>query len=174
MKRKEFLIVVTFVLFAGLIVSNNIQLPSYVLQSLNSPITKIILIIATLYGFSVSPAVGLAATVLTAVLIFSHNVNFVNNLRTSNPLYNNTFTNFVRNLFTPSTVDTKLVHNESAEYAEMIEVHPAEGSYPSDEARVIHSASTLEYNYRPQEDSGSDEFIRYGPNIDEKLEVLHE
>ena len=56
----------------------------------------------------------------------------------------------------------------------MIETHPAEGSYPSDEARPTHYTSTVEYNYRPQEDSGSDDFNRFGPNIDEKLDVLNE
>ncbi len=174
MKRNEFLIVVVLVSLAAGLISNTIKLPNAVDNLLSGSLGKTVLVILALYAFSISPAVGLSATLLTAIIIFSHNVSFVNNLQTSNPLYDNTITNFVRNLFTPSNIDAKLTQNESAEYAEMIEPHPAEGSFPSDESRPTHYASTLEYNYRPQEDTGSDDFVRYGPNIDEKLAVLHE
>jgi hypothetical protein len=174
MKRNEFLFVVVLISLAAGLMSNVIRLPAQVDNLLNSAITKTILVIFTLYGFSISPAVGLSAVLLTAIIIFQHNVSFVNNLQTSNPLYNNSFSSFVRNLFTPTTVNANLMHNETAEYAEMIDNHPAEGSYPSDETRPSNYESSLEYDYRPQEDSGSDEFSRFGPNIDEKLEVLHE
>ena len=182
MKRNEFLFVVVLVSLAAGLMSDIIRLPDYIDRLLDGTISKTILIIITLYGFSISPAVGLSATLLTAILIFRHNVSFVNNLQSSNPyidtafgpLYNYSFGTFVRNLFTPTTVDSKLVHQESAEYAEMIEPHPADGSYPSDESRPTNYESSLEYNYRPQDDTGSDDFTRFGPNIDEKLDVLHE
>ena len=197
MKRNEFLFVVIVISLSAGLISNIIKLPTKFDSVLLSPITKTILVILTLYGFSISPAIGLSLTLLTAVLIFQHNISFVNNLQTSNPLYNNSLTSFVRNLFTPSTIDSperlrsnlsgsssywlksqeldsNLSYQESAEYADMIEPHPAEGSYPSDESRPTNYESSLEYNYRPQDDIGSDDFIRFGPNIDEKLDVLHE
>ena len=174
MKRNEFFIVVVLVSLSAGLISNLINVPTKIDNLLSGSFGKTVLVILALYAFSISPAVGLSATLLTAVLIFSHNVSFINNLQTSNPLYDNTISNFVRNLFTPSSIDGKLTQNENAEYAEMIETVPAEGSYPSNESRVSHYTSTLEYNYRPQEDTGSDEFNRYGPNIDEKLDVLNE
>jgi hypothetical protein len=174
MKRNEFMIVIGIILVASLFVSNKLQLPSAIDKFVHTSVGKTILVILTLYGFSLSPAIGLSLTVLTAIVIFSHNVSFVNNLQTSNPLYNNSVTNFVRNLFTPSSIDAKLVVNESTEYAEMIEPHPVEGSFPSNEHRPTNYESVLEYNYRPQADTGSDDFERSGPNIDEKLDVLHE
>jgi hypothetical protein len=173
MKRNEFLIVAVLISFAALFISNKIQLPSQISSFLNSKIGKIILIILTLYAFSISPAIGMSSTVLTAIIIFDYNVYTMNNLQ-SQSLFSNPITNFVRNLFTPTSVEGKLMHNESAEYAEMVEQHHTEGSYPFDEQRPANYESSLEYNYRPQSDTGSDDFVRDGPNIDEKPDVLHE
>lgn len=173
MKRNEFLIVVILISLAAGLISNIFKLPTQIENLLNSAITKTILVIFTLYGFSLSPAVGLSATLLTAIIIFQHNISFVNNLQTSNSIENNSFTGFIKKLFTPSS-NTNLIHNEIAEYAEMMDNHPAEGSYPFDESRPINDESTLEFDYKPNDDFGSDKFIRFGENIDEKLDVLHQ
>ena len=173
MKQNEFLIVVVLISFAALLVSNKLQLPSQMNTLLNSTIGKIILVILTLYAFSISPAVGTSAVILTAIIIFNHNVFTMNNLQ-SQTFFSNPVTNFVRNLFTPTSIEGRLLHNESAEYAEMVEQHHTEGSYPFDEQRPSNSDYSLEYNYRPQSDTGSDNFVRDGPNIDEKPNVLYE
>ena len=97
MKRNEFLIVVVLVSLAAGLISNTIQLPSQIDNLLSGSIAKSVLVILALYGFSVSPAVGLSATLLVAIVVFSHNISYINNIQSYNPL-NNTFTSYVRNI----------------------------------------------------------------------------
>lgn len=44
------------------------------------------------------------------------------------------------------------------------------GGYPRDQERASSSGETREYTYRPDQDTGSNEFKRFGPNLDEKTD----
>ena len=45
---------------------------------------------------------------------------------------------------------------------------PTDGQYPVEEQRVLETADTRDYTYRPDEDTGSNTFERIGPDLDEK------
>lgn len=45
---------------------------------------------------------------------------------------------------------------------------PVDGSYPIEEQRASSSPDTRTYMYRPEPDTGSNTFSRFGPDIDEK------
>ena len=49
---------------------------------------------------------------------------------------------------------------------------PVDGQYPTDEARISSSPEALEYVYRPDPETGSNNFSRYGPDLDEKKEAF--
>lgn len=49
---------------------------------------------------------------------------------------------------------------------------PPPDSYPTDQARPEGIPETRSYSFRPAADTGSDEFTRFGPSMDEKIEVL--
>jgi hypothetical protein len=42
------------------------------------------------------------------------------------------------------------------------------GSYPRDQQRASSTGEVRDYVYRPEMDTGSNEFKRFGPNLDEK------
>jgi hypothetical protein len=42
------------------------------------------------------------------------------------------------------------------------------GSFPRDQQRAWSNGETRGYTYRPEDDTGSNEFKRFGPNLDEK------
>jgi hypothetical protein len=46
----------------------------------------------------------------------------------------------------------------------------ADGQYPINQNRVTASPAREEYMYEPEADTGSNEFERYGPSLDEKLQ----
>ena len=71
MKRNEFFIVVVLVSLSAGLISNLINVPTKIDNLLSGSFGKTVLVILALYAFSISPAVGLSATLLTAVLILS-------------------------------------------------------------------------------------------------------
>ena len=44
------------------------------------------------------------------------------------------------------------------------------GSYPKDQERAMSTGEKREFRYRPEDDTGSNDFKRFGPNLDEKTE----
>jgi hypothetical protein len=91
--------------------------------------------------------VGIAATVVVAVLLFSRNVALVDS-------------NWMSSYQTTGLPK------------EMIDPSPAPDAYPTDRARPEGTPETRSYSFRPSDDTGSDTFVRMGPDLNEKIDVL--
>lgn len=151
----------------------------------------VIMVIAALGAFAVYPAAGLSLFLLTAVLFFKRNVHRTVSAidskygettipeqvvkaqpyesAASGPRHYNQFqeTNPGNSMLGPQQVEGF----EPAPYGDEMG-SPVEGQYPTDEARVASSPEALEYVYRPDPETGSNVFTRYGPDIDEKKKAF--
>jgi len=159
------------------IATDMVRIPHYT----NSSLATVILVIAALGAFSVNPIAGLSLFLLTAVLFFKRNVqNTVNN-----SVYGETS---IRHQGGQNAQPFETQSSEARDYSQFQEtaVHqtegfepapygdesgsPVDGQFALEESRPEDTPVALEYVYRPDEDTGSNTFKRYGPNLDEKLE----
>jgi len=148
MKQGELVGVIALLAVSATLVSGSLRLPPSLVLLLSSPITKIILVVGVIYTFTKSPALGIAATVAVAVILFSRNMALVSSMDWMNSFHE---TNLAKDQLDPA---------------------PAPDSYPTDRARPEGTPETRSYSFRPSEETGSDEFARFGPEMDEKIEVL--
>lgn len=170
-------IVATIIILAvtTAIATDKVTIPHYT----NSPIATVLLVIAALGAFSVYPLAGLALFLLTAVLFFKRNVHTT----ISNSMYGETS---IRTMANEPAQPYSTQSSEAREYSHFQETagkmegfepapygddsgSPVEGQYPVGEERPDGDAVGLDYTYRPDEDTGNNEFKRYGPDLDEKL-----
>jgi hypothetical protein len=151
----------------------------------------IIMVIAALGAFAVYPAAGLSLFLLTAVLFFKRNVHRTVSAMdskygettiaaqphvkaqpyesaASGPRHYNQFqeTNPSNPMLGPQVEGF-----EPAPYGDE-QGSPVEGQYPTDESRISSSPEALEYVYRPDPETGSNAFQRYGPDLDEKKKAF--
>jgi hypothetical protein len=56
-----------------------------------------------------------------------------------------------------------------ASIAQSMELDPPKGQFPTDEPRETASPVADQYTYRPSADTGSNEFKRFGPQMDQKV-----
>ena len=54
--------------------------------------------------------------------------------------------------------------------AQLTEINPPKGQFPTNEPRETASPVTDQYTYRPSEDTGSNAFQRFGPQMDQKVD----
>ena len=153
MKQGELLLVIGLLAVSATLVSGSLHLPPSIALLLASPISKLMLVLAVVYAFMKSPSVGIAAAVAVAVLLFSRNITLVSS--------EGSFLTDLMNSF-----------RQSDSTKDMIDPAAAPDSYPTDRARPEGSPETRSYSFRPSDDTGSDEFARFGPNMDEKVDVL--
>jgi len=153
MKQTELVGVIALLAVSATLVSGSLRLPPSLVLLLSSPITKIILVLGVIYTFTKSPALGMAATVAVAVILFSRNMALVSSEGSFLTDWMNSFhrTNSANDQLDPPA---------------------APDSYPTDRARPEGTPETRSYSFHPSEDTGSDEFARFGPDMDEKIEVL--
>jgi len=154
MKRSELILVIGLLAVSATLVSGSFRLPPSAVLLLASPLTKIILVAAVVYAFVKSPTVGIAAVVTVAVLLFTRNMTLVSS----------------EGSFLTDWMNSYM---QSDPTKDMLDPAPAPDSYPTDRARPEGSTEDRSYSYRPTEDTGSDEFTRFGPEMDEKVAVLH-
>lgn len=152
-----------------------------------SPIAAVIMVIASLGAFSVYPAVGLALFLLTAVLFFKRNVTntFLNKATTYGD-------ESIRNQYTDEAKPYASLRSGPRSYDEFAETDqlnpmigplqegfepapfgdeqgaPVDGQYPKELPRASASPDGETYFYRPDSTTGSNEFVRFGPDMDEK------
>jgi hypothetical protein len=145
------------------------------------------MISASLGAFSVYPAVGLALFLLTAVLFFKRNV--------ANALFTQTVygDESIRNQYTDTAQPHASLRSGPRSYQEFAETDqtnpmigplnegfepapfgdeqgaPVDGQYPKELPRESASPDSETYLYRPDASTGSNEFVRFGPNMDEKV-----
>ena len=56
-----------------------------------------------------------------------------------------------------------------ATVSQSMELDPPKGQFPTNEPRTTASPVTDQYTYRPSEDTGSNTFQRFGPQMDQKV-----
>lgn len=161
---------------------------------LHSPYTIAILIIASLVAFGLSPVVGLSAFLLLAVLFFRRNVQkTITTLRSSSS--NSSYGDMSIPEQHVKTIPFLTKHSEPRPYPEFNETNPSNpelgqvenfepapfgdelgapvgGQYPIFNERVEDKPFPVDYEYKPGEDTGSNSFERFGPDIDEKKKVF--
>ena len=153
MKRPELIAIIALLAFSSLLVSGSVPLPPSVVLLLASPITKVILVLLVVYAFTKSPTIGIAGTVALAVLLFSRNKALVSS-------EGSFLTDAMNSMFASNTAK------------DMLDPPSAPGSYNTQAPRPEGPTEERSYSFRPEADTGSDEFTRFGPQMDEKVEVL--
>jgi hypothetical protein len=175
-------------LVATAVATNMVQVP-YV--AVSSPIATVIMVIAAIGAFSVYPAIGVALFVLTAVLFFKRNVNRASLFAQS--------TYGEDSIMTQPHVDAHPYESQESQprdYSQFKETDasnpalgpvvenfepapygdeqgaPVDGQYPKERPRASEMSEERDYTYRPDADTGSNDFQRYGPDLDEKISAL--
>jgi hypothetical protein len=181
----EMLVAAGILGLATAVATGSLQVP---LAAASSPYATVILVIAAMGSFSVFPAAGLALFVLTAVLFFKRNLH-----RTLSSIYGE---NSIRNEAVNDAAPYESQKSGPRAYDEFNETAPnnpmigplqegfepspygaeagapVEGQFPKEKERPEATLKPVEYAYRPASDTGSNEFVRDGPNIDEKANAF--
>ena len=177
----EIIAAVSILAVTSLLATNNtIRVPKIV----TSPVVGIFLVIIGLGVFSHSPIIGISILLLVAVLFFKNNVDVA--VRSPVTQYADVT---VPDQSMGAAVEYSSTKSEPRSYAEfqetnpqnrmygavegfspapIVEGEPVDGQYPVQNSRITASTVASEYTYRPAEDTGSNEFKRYGPDLDEK------
>ena len=154
----------------------------------SSPFATVLLVILAMGAFSVFPVAGLALFVLTAVLFFKRNVH-----TTLSSVYGE---KSIRNQPMVDAAPYESHRSAPRAYAEFNETAPnnpmigplqegfepapygneagapVDGQFPKEKERPEDTLHPVEHAYRPAPDTGSNEFERYGPNMDEKTKAF--
>lgn len=187
MKPVELALAAGLLLLTTAIASGYIHLPY---APLSSPYAIAILVIASLGAFAVSPVVGLVAFLFTAVLFFKRNVSKTfSRISTygeasipqqcrynANPYVSvrsgpRAYPEFQETNPTNPVLGPRIENFEPAPYGDE-QGSPVDGQYPKETPRASSVPQPMDYVYRPADDSGSNTFIRLGPDLDEKNKVF--
>ena len=178
----ELLVAAAILALTTAVATDALALP-YAMTS--SPYATVVLVIAALGAFSASPSVGLSLFLLTAVLFFKRNVHATmssvygeSSIRTqphapaapyefqaSNP---RNYEEFAETAPSNPMVGPLKEGFEPAAYGDEAGA-PVEGQFPKEKERPEGEPKPTDYVYRPAADMGSNEFERYGPDMDEKI-----
>lgn len=175
--------------FATALATNVVQLP---FAALASPLSIGIMVLAAVGAFRLYPAVGLALFLVTAVLFFKRNTATLFTAKSSygdisipaegsatavpyaseksgpraydqfretdpsNPMLGPLREGFVSNV------------TEEPEGVESTSAAAPVGSFPLEDERPSSTPEAREFVYRPDADTGSNEFKRFGPQMDVK------
>ena len=168
-----------------ILVTSSDRLSDTVIELLDSLFIQFVVIFGIIGLAYVSPTVGIAASVSFALLFVFRNNSHIQKIgtampsATSAPTYPSPTPTTVAGVaplssYTPPSpipstekyVDEKTVNaihqNLTAE-----QEYP-DGQYPLDEQRPVASSTLREFEYSPQEDTGTNEFYQVGASIDEK------
>jgi hypothetical protein len=179
---------VASLVFCGLLVvlvTSSDRLSDTVIELLDSLFIQFIVIFGIIGLAYVSPTVGIAASVSFALLFVFRNNSHIQKIGSAMPSTSSApnypslapttvagvapLSSYTPPSQIPSTekyVDVKTVNaihqNLTAE-----QEYP-DGQYPLDEQRPVASSTLREFEYSPQEDTGTNEFYQVGASIDEK------
>jgi hypothetical protein len=173
---------VASLVFCGLLVilvTSSDRLSDTVIELLDSLFIQFIVIFGIIGLAYVSPTVGIAASVSFALLFVFRNNSHIQKIGSpvSASLASTYSTNSVAaplSSYTPPSpipstekyVDEKTVKEIHQNLTAEQEI--PDGQYPLDEQRPVASATLREFEYSPQDDTGSNEFYQIGASIDEK------
>ena len=191
MLTNENLAAVGILAFATALATNLIQLP---FAALSSPLSIGIMVLAAVGAFRIYPAVGLAIFLLTAVLFFKRNTATLFTAKSaygdasipaevtgtavpyasekSGPRVYDQFSetdpsNPMLGPLREGFVGASAVMDEPEGVQAASAAAPA-GSYPLDSPRPSSSPEGRDYTYRPEPDTGNNDFKRFGPQMDVK------
>jgi len=178
---------VASLVFCGLLVvlvTSSDRLSDTVIELLDSLFMQFIVIFGIIGLAYVSPTVGIAASVSFALLFVFRNNSHIQKIGsampsapsalTSSPTVNSVvgvppLSSYSPPSPIPSTekyVEEKAV--KAIHHNLTVEQEIPDGQYPLDEQRPVASSTLREFEYSPQEDTGSNEFYQVGASIDEK------
>jgi len=175
---------VASLVFCGLLVvlvTSSDRLSDTVIELLDSLFIQFIVIFGIIGLAYVSPTVGIAASVSFALLFVFRNNSHIQKIGSSVSMSSPTTysSNSVAGVaplssYTPPSpipstekyVDEKTVKEIHQNLTAEQEI--PDGQYPLDEQRPVASATLREFEYSPQDDTGSNEFYQIGASIDEK------
>ena len=170
------------------LVASSDRLSDTVIELLDSLFIQFIVIFGIIGLAYVSPTVGIAASVSFALLFVFRNNSHIQKIGSAMPSASSapsvpTFSSPTVNSVVgvpplssysppspiPSTekyVDEKTV--KAIHHNLTVEQEIPDGQYPLDEQRPVASSTLREFEYSPQEDTGTNEFYQIGASIDEK------
>jgi hypothetical protein len=179
---------VASLVFCGLLVvliTSSDRLSDTVIELLDSLFIQFIVIFGIIGLAYVSPTVGIAASVSFALLFVFRNNSHIQKIgsampsASSAPNYPSLTPTTVAGVaplssYTPPSpipstekyVDEKTV--KAIHQNLTVEQEYPDGQYPLDEQRPVASSTLREFEYSPQEDTGTNEFYQVGASIDEK------
>lgn len=187
----ENLAAVAILAFATSLATNLIQLP---FAALASPLSIGIMVLAAVGAFRLAPVVGLAIFLLTAVLFFKRNTATLFSAKSvygdasipaeatatavpyasekSGPRAYDQFretdpSNPMLGPLREGFVGASGVMDEP-EGVQATSAAAPTGSYPLDNTRPSSTPEERDYTYRPEADTGNNEFKRFGPQMDVK------
>ena len=179
---------VASLVFCGLLVvlvTSSDRLSDTVIELLDSLFIQFIVIFGIIGLAYVSPTVGIAASVSFALLFVFRNNSHIQKIGSAMPSAP-TAPNYPS--LTPTTVagvaplssytppspipsTEKYVDEKTVKAIHQnltVEQEYPDGQYPLDEQRPVASSTLREFEYSPQEDTGTNEFYQVGASIDEK------
>ena len=181
----EIIAAVSILAITSLIATNNaISLPPV----LTSPVVGVFLVVIGLGLFSHSPIIGISILLLVAVLFFRSNIAAA--ARSPISQYADAT---VPDQSMGAATEYSSTKSDPRSYAQFQETDPmnrmfgtvegfapapvaegeaVDGQYPKDSPRYKAPTVSSEFVYRPEPDTGSNEFQRYGPNLDEKTQSI--
>jgi hypothetical protein len=175
-----------------LIATKVIEIPYAITYNSNS---SIVFVIISLVAFAVYPAVGLALFLLTAVIFFKRNLtNSVGSILSNKDVYG---IDSIRDKNIRKAYPHTSLSSGPRPYGQFEETDasnpmigpvkegfepapygdesgsPVDGQYPKEVPRFDTSPEIKNtYYYRPEEDTGSNEFKRFGPYMDQKISAF--
>lgn len=199
MNPLELTLAVVMVGVGAAIATGYLRLP---VELTSSSVAIAFMLIVVLALFSYSPVVGIAGIVLLAILVFSRNVakvvqftevtretqprrkeygdmNIANqeggmmpySTSQSGPRDYSQFRETTPSVWMPSFSEG-FTSDQIAPYNTFGGEQYAVGQYPIDNQRTWANPMVEEYKFRPSLDTGSNDFQRHGPNMDQKVDAL--
>lgn len=164
------------------IATNYISLPPTIVSH---PITTVLLVLFGIGAFTKYPVLGIAIFLTTAIILFQRNMQATRSVATYGI---DSIRRQVHETAAPNAgIASKPreyeqfqetdVHNpmhgpvegfEPAPYGDAELGENVEGAFPIGAVRTSISGNAMEYAYRPDPDTGSNAFERFGPDMDEK------
>lgn len=181
----EIIAAVSILAITSLVATNStIAVPS----AITSPLVGVFLVIVGLGCFSHSPVIGISILLLVAVLFFKNNIATAT-VRSPTTQYADVI---VPDQSMGAATEYSSTQSEPRSYAQfndtdpmnrmygnvegfvspVAEGEPVDGQYPKESPRFEAPTVSSEFVYRPAEDTGSNEFQRYGPDLDEKKKAI--
>ena len=166
MHPSEAVVAVVLAALATAIATGKLPVPPAIAES---SIAHALLLILALVLYSYSPVVGIVGIVLFAVILFGRNMQKATQ-------YTRMATGpreapRVTQPYGTQNAAAKPTHAVAAMNEDENPLN-AIGQYPMQEERPYAVPFNTDFLYRPAEDTGSDTFERYGPNMDEKMSAF--